>query len=118
MIEKRKSPGLTGLTPDSIKTITQQITGLGEMDDRPEDLILTNQILELIHKNIEVFWTGKCAINELKTGTLAPVPKSGNLSDPNKWRPVCLLEITYTILASIIDFQINPIVSDEGNVVL
>ena len=75
---------------------------------------LSTSIAMIIHDTIKRFWDDECSIAEWKLGTLAPVPKSGNLSDPNKWRPVCLLETTYKILASIIAFRINPIVRDEG----
>eukprot|EP00957_Ditylum_brightwellii_P111473 8502493-Ditylum_brightwellii.AAC.1 len=39
-----------------------------------------------------LFWTGEHDIETWHTGTLSPVPKSGDLSDLNKWHPVCLLE--------------------------
>ena len=68
----------------------------------------------VIHDNIKRFWKGGCSIAEWKVGTLAPVPNSKSLSNPNNWRPVCLLGITYKILASIVAFCINPIVRVKG----
>jgi len=53
-------------------------------------------------------------IKEWRTGILTPVPKKGDLLNPNKWRPVCLLEVTYKALASIIAARMNPIVQDFG----
>eukprot|EP00957_Ditylum_brightwellii_P148633 11316218-Ditylum_brightwellii.AAC.1 len=38
----------------------------------------------------------------------------GNLADPNKWRPVCLLETSCKVLASILANRINPLVRDHG----
>eukprot|EP00957_Ditylum_brightwellii_P115055 8775756-Ditylum_brightwellii.AAC.2 len=37
---------------------------------------------------------------EDKENILVPVPKSGNLSNPNKWRPVCLLGTSYKLFRS------------------
>eukprot|EP00957_Ditylum_brightwellii_P113606 8661595-Ditylum_brightwellii.AAC.1 len=47
-------------------------------------------------------------------GTLAPVPKQGDLLTPNKWRPKYLLETSSNILASIIVHRINSVIKDHG----
>eukprot|EP00957_Ditylum_brightwellii_P054333 4116414-Ditylum_brightwellii.AAC.1 len=56
-----------------------------------------------------LFWLGELDIDSWHTGMLSPVPKNGDLSDPNKWRPVCLLETSYKVLVSVLAFQINPL---------
>eukprot|EP00957_Ditylum_brightwellii_P147848 11258453-Ditylum_brightwellii.AAC.1 len=48
-----------------------------------------------IHAMLVNFWADLLDFESCASGTLSPVPKKGNLSDPNKWRPVCLLETTY-----------------------
>ena len=113
MLKKRKAPDPIGLTPDSIISLVQHTPGLEVVEERLEDMKLSTKIAMVNYDNVKCFWDGECSIAEWKIGTLAPVPKSGNLSDPNKWRPVCLLETTYKILASVIAFRINPIVRNE-----
>eukprot|EP00957_Ditylum_brightwellii_P028568 2158468-Ditylum_brightwellii.AAC.1 len=46
---------------------------------------------EILH----LFWEGNVDIKAWHKGTLSPVPKPGDLADPNKWRPVCLLKTLY-----------------------
>ena len=70
--------------------------------------------MEYFHKILTSFWDGDISINKWHIRNLAPVPKKGDLSNPNNWRPVCLLESTYKVLASIIAKRINPIIRDNG----
>eukprot|EP00957_Ditylum_brightwellii_P108502 8275959-Ditylum_brightwellii.AAC.2 len=49
-----------------------------------------------------------------RIGNLSPVLKPGDLSNPNKWQPVCLLETLYKGLASILACRINPLVRDHN----
>eukprot|EP00957_Ditylum_brightwellii_P032747 2482243-Ditylum_brightwellii.AAC.1 len=46
------------------------------------------------------FWTGHLDFQSWESGTLAPVPQKGDLSNLNKWQPVCLLETTYPFTTS------------------
>eukprot|EP00957_Ditylum_brightwellii_P041913 3174639-Ditylum_brightwellii.AAC.1 len=41
---------------------------------------------------LKLFWEGELNVKAWKTGNLSPGPKPGDLSDPNKWQPVCLLK--------------------------
>eukprot|EP00957_Ditylum_brightwellii_P050212 3807557-Ditylum_brightwellii.AAC.1 len=52
-------------------------------------------LVGIIHTMLDEFWTGSLDFESWASGTLSPVPKKGDLSDPNKWRPVCLLKTTY-----------------------
>eukprot|EP00957_Ditylum_brightwellii_P091182 6942156-Ditylum_brightwellii.AAC.1 len=52
-------------------------------------------LVSVIHAMILEFWNGDLDFQSWESGTLAPVPKKGDMSNPNKWRPVCLLETTY-----------------------
>eukprot|EP00957_Ditylum_brightwellii_P055154 4180101-Ditylum_brightwellii.AAC.1 len=62
---------------------------------------------------LKLLWEGELDVEAWKTGNLSPVSKPGDLSDPNKWWPVCLLETLYKVLASILACQINPFVRDH-----
>eukprot|EP00957_Ditylum_brightwellii_P060165 4569769-Ditylum_brightwellii.AAC.1 len=52
-------------------------------------------LVSVIHAMIVQFWNGEVDFGSWESRTLAPVPKKGDLSNPNKWQPVCLLETTY-----------------------
>eukprot|EP00957_Ditylum_brightwellii_P117830 8989245-Ditylum_brightwellii.AAC.1 len=49
-------------------------------------------LASVIHTMILEFWIGHLDSQSWESSTLAPVPKKGDLSNPNKWQPVCLLE--------------------------
>eukprot|EP00559_Dactyliosolen_fragilissimus_P001762 CAMPEP_0184862080 /NCGR_PEP_ID=MMETSP0580-20130426/6610_1 /TAXON_ID=1118495 /ORGANISM="Dactyliosolen fragilissimus" /LENGTH=561 /DNA_ID=CAMNT_0027359803 /DNA_START=327 /DNA_END=2009 /DNA_ORIENTATION=+ len=110
----RKAAGPSGLTPDTIKYVSQNTQQL-DPELIPQDSQLSNEFINILHKIFSDFWHGRInSIESWQHGTLCPVPKKGNLSNPNKWRPVCLLECPYKILASIIAKRMNKIVRDEG----
>eukprot|EP00957_Ditylum_brightwellii_P034657 2627281-Ditylum_brightwellii.AAC.1 len=44
-------------------------------------------LASLIHSLLLDFWESKLDFESWKQGILAPVPKTGDLSNPNKWRP-------------------------------
>eukprot|EP00957_Ditylum_brightwellii_P073316 5572334-Ditylum_brightwellii.AAC.2 len=58
-----------------------------EADNNDADHLVT-----VIHAMIHEFWGVSFDLNLCKSGTLAPVSKKGDLLNPNKWIPVCLLE--------------------------
>eukprot|EP00957_Ditylum_brightwellii_P081203 6177593-Ditylum_brightwellii.AAC.1 len=70
-------------------------------------------LIDYVTEILRLFWTGELDIATLNESTLSPVPRKGNLADPNKWRPVCLLETSYKVLASILANRINPSVCLE-----
>eukprot|EP00957_Ditylum_brightwellii_P149255 11366612-Ditylum_brightwellii.AAC.1 len=65
------------------------------------------QIISVITSQKSFVFFGKESWHK---GTLSPVPKPGDLADPNKWKLVCLLETLYKVLASVLAFCINPLV--------
>mmetsp|Transcript_6884 Transcript_6884/g.10421 ORF Transcript_6884/g.10421 Transcript_6884/m.10421 type:complete len:95 (+) Transcript_6884:155-439(+) len=71
-------------------------------------------LASVIHELLLDFWDSKLDFESWKRGTVAPVPKTGDLSNPNKWRPVCLLETSYKVLASILARRINPVIRYHG----
>mgnify|MGYP003333642019 FL=1 len=115
-MRNRKAPGPSGLKPDVLKALTQETFYESIEIDPNKDKYLSYCFANSIHKYLLEFWNGnnETVFEEWRTGTLTPVPKKGDLSNPNKWRPVCLLEVTYKVLASIIATRMNPIVREFG----
>ena len=64
-LKKGKAPGLNGIPPEALKA----------MDDTSR---------RIIHKHVSDFFEGKTDHEEWRTSQCVPVPKKGNLSDPNK----------------------------------
>eukprot|EP00957_Ditylum_brightwellii_P141025 10743733-Ditylum_brightwellii.AAC.1 len=87
-----KAPGPSGITSDALKAMVRRDTSLEEGDPVNAD---ANFLASVIHELLLDFWESNLNFESWKRGTLAPVPKSGNLSNPNKWKPVCLLETSY-----------------------
>ena len=52
--------------------------------------------------------------DEWHEGQIKPVPKSGYLSDPNKWRGVTLMEIGEKIFISILCGRALNIIKEHG----
>eukprot|EP00957_Ditylum_brightwellii_P175095 13331728-Ditylum_brightwellii.AAC.1 len=73
-----------------------------------------NYLATMNHAMIVEFWEDSFDFKSWESGTLAPVPKKGDLLNPNKWHPVCLLETTYKVLTSMIARRINPVIWDHG----
>ena len=61
-------------------------------------------ILDLFNKQ----WLEKTEFDEWYEGQMVPVPKSGDLSDPNKWRGVTLMDIGAKI------FKMFPMCPQRG----
>eukprot|EP00957_Ditylum_brightwellii_P133676 10191666-Ditylum_brightwellii.AAC.1 len=104
-----KAPGPSGITSNALKSMVWTEATLddeGANDD-------ANYLVAVIHNMLLDFWKNALDFESWKSGILAPVPKKGNLSNPNKWRPVCLLETTYRVFASIIAHRITPVIQDH-----
>ena len=78
-----KSPGLDGVPPNAFKSMSEE-------NLRHQ----FNFITEL--------WEDKIEFEEWHEGQVVPVPKSGDLSDPNKWRGVNLMNIGSKFFSSLI----------------
>jgi hypothetical protein len=73
-LKKGKAPGLNGLPPEALKAI----------DNIPK---------QIIHKHVSDLFDGTTDHEGWHRNQCVPVPKKGNLSDPNKWRRIMLMEI-------------------------
>eukprot|EP00957_Ditylum_brightwellii_P141458 10776648-Ditylum_brightwellii.AAC.1 len=109
-MENKKAMGPSRITSDALKSMVWNEENPDEDHDNDNDNYLTT----IIHAMILEFWEGKLDFESWKSGTLAPVPKKSDLSNPNKWSPACLLETTYkTMATSIIVRRINPMIWDH-----
>ena len=55
----------------------------------------------IIHKHVSDFFDGTTDHEGWHRSQCVPVPKKGNLSDPNKWRGIMLMDICSKIFSSI-----------------
>ena len=68
-----------------------------------------------VHFNfILEFWNDNMDFEEWHEGQLVPVPKSGDLSDPNKWRGVNLMDIGSKIFSSLLCKRLFRIIKKHG----
>jgi len=79
-LKKGKAPGLNGLPPEALKA----------MDNIPK---------RIIHTHISDFFDGKTDHEGWHRSQCVPVPKKGNLSDPNKWRGIMLMDICSNVFS-------------------
>ena len=62
-----KSPRLNDVPPDAFKA-------------------LSNQNIDILLNLYNTYWKGEIDFDKCHEGRVVPVPKSGNLGEPNKWR--------------------------------
>eukprot|EP00957_Ditylum_brightwellii_P017779 1338951-Ditylum_brightwellii.AAC.1 len=105
-----KASGPSSVTSDALKAMIWTKQG----PDNDADTNDANCLITMIHAMLLDFWSKNTDFESWSSGILSPVPKKGNFSNPNKWQPVCLLETTYEVLASILAQQINLIIQDHG----
>ena len=79
-VKNGKAPGLNNVPPDAFKSLTK------------------NNLANLL-EHLNLFWHDGVDFEEWHECRVVPVPKSGNLSDPNKWRGVTLIDIGSKCLA-------------------
>jgi hypothetical protein len=65
-LKNAKAPGLTGVPPEAFKAMS------------PANL-------RHVHKHVNDFFLGNIDHKQLHQSQCVPIPKSGDLSDPNKW---------------------------------
>jgi hypothetical protein len=73
-LKKGKAPGLNGIPPIALKA----------MDDTPQ---------WTVHKHVSDFFNGKTDHEEWHKSQCKPVPNKGDLSDPNKWQGIMLMDM-------------------------
>ena len=62
------------------------------MDDAPQ---------QTVHKHVSNFFEGKTNYEAWRKSQCVPVPKKGDLSDPNKGREIMLMDMCSKVFSSI-----------------
>jgi len=92
-----KAPGDNGIPAESYKALKSS----------PATLSIVTEI-------IQDFWrSGEC-YEEWLTGRLKLLPKKGDLSNPNNWRGIMLLDVAGKIVASIISERLQALLQKVG----
>ena len=106
-LPNHKAAGENGLTTDALKSLAKLCShdNLDSPEVRPIRIIL--HLLQTI-------WNGEEVPPEWQFGRLAPIFKKGDPLSPANWRPVCLLDITYKLMATIIAKRMNPLIRRDG----
>jgi len=94
-LANNKAPGLNGLTIEAIKAL-----------DTPNRSVLFNIV--------DRFFEGEIDIAEWHWGNLRTLPKKGDLSNPNNWRGINLLDVTSKIVSKLVTRSLQTVLSDEG----
>jgi hypothetical protein len=81
-LKRGKAPGLNAIPPEALKA----------MDDTPQ---------QTVHKHVSDFFDGKTDHEGWHKSQCVPVPQKGNLSDPNKWREIMLMDMCSKVFSSI-----------------
>ncbi len=81
-LKKGKSPGLNGIPPEALKA-------LDNTSRRP------------VHHHICNFFKGRVDHKGWHKSQCVPVPKHGNLSDPNKWCGIMLMDVCSKVFSSV-----------------
>ena len=90
-----KSLGLNNVPPNALKA-------------------LDNQNLLILLNFFNSYWKGETNFDEWHEGQLVPVPKSGDIGDPNKWRGVKLMDIGSKIFSSIMCTRLFKIIKKHA----
>ena len=90
-----KAPGLNDVPPDALNSLTK------------------NNLANLL-EHLNSFWHKEVEFEECHKGRVVPVLKSGNLSDPDKWRGVTLMDIGSKHFSSILCTRLFKIIEAHG----
>ena len=103
-----KASGKNDVPMDALKVLSFDVSHLDANKPHARPIIFILEMLESI-------WEGGPIPEEWRFSTLCPIYKlKGETTDPNNWRPVCLLDVTYKILAAIIAARMNPHIRNDG----
>ena len=94
-LKNGKAPGVTGVAPDAFKCL--------EGVNRKQ-----------IYWYIVDFWEGTADYWEWHVGLGVLVPKKGDLSDPNKWRGINLMDVCSKIFSCILNERLYRLLGEHG----
>ena len=89
-MKNRKAGGDDGIPAEYYKTTWGDESG-------------KNEIMFFIHS----YWQSGVCYDEWRVGRLKLLPKKGDLSDPNKWRGIMLLNVASKIISSVISKRLQ-----------
>jgi len=93
---------------DALKVLSFDVSILDFNKPHARPIVFVLEILQSI-------WEGETIPEEWIFGTLCPIFKlKGETTNPNNWLPICILDVTYKILAAIIADRMSPHIRDDG----
>jgi hypothetical protein len=94
-LKKGKAPGLNGIPPDALKA-------------------MDNATKRIVHKHILDLFEGKTDHEACRKSQCVPVPKKGDLSVPNKWRGIMLMDMCSKVFSSIMTARAFKLLDKHG----
>ena len=94
-LKNAKAPGLTGVPPEAFKA-------------------MSTANLRHVYKHVNDFFLGDMDHEQWHRSQCIPVPKSGDLSDPNKWRGVMLMDVCSKIFSSVMNGRAFKLLETQG----
>ena len=94
-LKNGKAPGITEVPPIAFK-------------------LLGRENLQTVYNYVVDFWEGRADYWEWHLGLGVMVPKSGDLSDPNKWRGINLMDVCSKIFSIILNDRLYTLLGKHG----
>ncbi len=94
-LKKGKSPRLNGIPPKALKA-------------------MDNTSQQTVHRHVCDFFKGKVDHEEWHKSQCIPMPKQGNLSDPNKWQGIMLMDMCSKVFLSVMTAQAFTLLDKHG----
>ena len=94
-LKNGKAAGLNGVPPEAYKA-------------------MNSDVRQKVFQHVRKFWSGEADYEGWHSSQCVPVPKRGDLSDPNKWRGVMLMDVCSKIFSTIMNERAFVILDKYG----
>ena len=94
-LKKGKAPGLNGIPPGALKA-------------------MDNVSRRTVHRHVCDFFEGEVDHEGWHQSQCIPVPKRGDLSDPNKWRGIMLMDMCSKVFLSVMTTRAFALIDKHG----
>ena len=94
-LKNAKAPGLTGVPPEAFKVMSPANS-------------------RHVHKYVNQFFLGEADYDQWHRSQCAPVPKTGDISDPNKWCGIMLMDVCSKIFSSVMNARAFQPLAEHG----
>jgi len=86
-----------------------------ELNEVPPDACnaLNSENLSTLLNFLDEFWEGRADFSEWHEGQMVPVPKKGDLGDPDKWRGITLMGMGSKLFSSILCTRLFKIIKEH-----